>query len=277
MALAELKPELAAALTDGRLQLHHAAQLATAAGISYLAARPDDSHTNLEWVPALGALASRSIPAGSGFRVGVRASDLTLLVTDLSTRERGAYSLNGRTMANAAAWLGGELTRAGVDARRYTLSRHYEIPAHAVARGAAFDARTTAVFSELAKWIGNAASVLEARAAASVNASEVRCWPHHFDIATLFDFGESRTSGVGLELGDQYYAEPYYYVNLHPAPPASAVTAPLAGGGTWHTHEWIGAVLPGSRLVRGAAAQELQIGAFLDSAACAVREVLGAS
>ena len=123
MALAELKPELAAALSDGRLQLHHAAQLATAAGISYLAARPDDSHTNLEWVPALGALASRSIPAGSGFRVGVRASDLTLLVTDLSTRERGAYSLNGRTMANAAAWLGGELTRAGTRSAATTKSR----------------------------------------------------------------------------------------------------------------------------------------------------------
>src|SRR4051812_30076366 len=45
-------PETATRLSDARRQLHHAAQFATAAGISYLPARPDDSHTNLEWLPS---------------------------------------------------------------------------------------------------------------------------------------------------------------------------------------------------------------------------------
>ncbi len=57
-------------LTDARLQLHHAVQLAVAAGISYLPAAPDDSHTSLEWVPDLRALLSRAcralVPSGLG-------------------------------------------------------------------------------------------------------------------------------------------------------------------------------------------------------------------
>jgi hypothetical protein len=79
------------------------------------------------------------------------------------------------------------------------------------------------------------------------NASEVRCWPHHFDIATLIEVARGKTIGVGMEPGDVYYDEPYFYVNLHPRP-AAPPTALLGGHGTWHTHEWIGAVLPVSRL-----------------------------
>ena len=50
-----------ARLSDARRQLHHAAQLATAFGISYLPKKPDDSHTNLEWIESNSALASNPL------------------------------------------------------------------------------------------------------------------------------------------------------------------------------------------------------------------------
>ena len=53
-----------------------------------------------------------------------------------------------------------------------------------------------------------------------------------------------------MEPGDVYYAEPYFYVNMYAVAERDAPTRALAGGGAWHTHEWIGAVLPGSRLER---------------------------
>jgi hypothetical protein len=40
----------------------------------------------------------------------------------------------------------------------------------------------------------------------------------------------------------------------------------LEGGGMWHTKEWIGAVLPGSRLTSEAESQQLQVKQFLRSA-----------
>ena len=62
-------------------------------------------------------------------------------------------------------------------------------------------------------------------------------------------------------------------MNAYPSPPADAVTAPLAGDGEWHTHEWVGAVLPGSR-VRPAQSGESQIAEFMDSAIAACRQLL---
>ena len=57
-----VSPAMAPSLSDSRRQLHHAAQLATAAGISWLPAQADDSHTNLEWVQPLSGVSSWRAP-----------------------------------------------------------------------------------------------------------------------------------------------------------------------------------------------------------------------
>jgi hypothetical protein len=79
----------------------------------------------------------------------------------------------------------------------------------------------------------------------------------------LVEVAPRKTIGVGMEPGDVYYAEPYFYVNMSPSP-TSAPTSELAGGGSWHTREWIGAVLPGSRV--GRQDQQEQIATFLEAA-----------
>lgn len=270
-----VRPERAGALTDARLQLHHAAQLAAAAGISYLPSQPDDRHTNLEWLVGLGALASNPITVkGTTVRVAVRVSDLALLVVGGASEIRLSMPLVGRSMASAVAWLRRELSAAGLRGDAYSLKRHYEIPAHAVATGAAFSASADDL-EQLRHWIANAASLFEKLRASTSGASDVRCWPHHFDIATLITARPGATVGVGLELGDAYYAEPYFYVNAYPAPNRESLPASLRGGGSWHTREWIGAVLPGSRVDARAASPELQVAEFVASAVAACRVLLG--
>ena len=267
---APLAPARARALVDVRQQAHHAAQLATAAGISYLNAETDDSHTNLEWIADLHALASRRIPAREDFRIAVRIADLTLLILGAANEPRSELALHGETIAGAAEWIRERITASGADASRYTLDRHYIIPAHPVQSGAAFDASAHEDLGQLSAWFDDASLLLGDVAARNRGASEVRCWPHHFDIATLVTFdaypsAPTRTIGIGLEPGDVYYAEPYYYVNYHPTPPVMA-SSPLAGGGRWHTHEWVGAVLRGSDLTPDASRQRAQIDAFITSA-----------
>jgi hypothetical protein len=272
-----LTPARSPGLVDARLQLHHAAQFAASTGISFLPPRPDDSHTNLEWIPSLGALLSVPVPAPSSFRVGVRLADITLLVTDGANGIRESLALAGHTIEEAAAWLRTTIAAPGVDASRYTLKRHYEIPPHAVAKGAPFRLPAEGELSELSHWYANGSLALGAVTAGAPGASEIRCWPHHFDIATLIDIAPGKTVGAGLEPGDAYYAEPYFYVNLHPAPSAAAAsTVPLSGGGHWHTREWIGAVLPGSRLSPDPAAQRAQADQFLTSAVAGCRALLAA-
>jgi hypothetical protein len=268
-----IDPGLAKTLTDARLQLHHAAQLVTATGITYLPAQPDDSHTNLEWVDGLRALAGHVIPAPQPFRAIVQPGDLSLSVIGDDANIVASTLLNGLTVDNAADWLRVRISERGADGDRLTLKRHYEIPAHALDDGATFDTKNAAAFAQLDAWYSAANRALEYVRSSATGASEIRCWPHHFDIATLIDVGAGRTIGVGMEPGDTYYDEPYFYVNANPSPTAESVKAPLAGGGTWHTREWIGAVLPGSRLGDETAAPD-QVRAFLDSAIVACRELL---
>src|SRR4051812_14202737 len=73
----DVDPALGASLHDARLQLHHAAQLVAALGISYLPKADDDSHTNMEWF--VGTLASQ--PVGPRpFRLALRPAPMTLIV-----------------------------------------------------------------------------------------------------------------------------------------------------------------------------------------------------
>src|SRR5215471_6754951 len=81
-------------------------------------------------------------------------------------------------------------SKTGLDAHALNAPSPYEMPAHAVSHGAAYGpAGLTDSLAELAAWFGNAAlsvgciqrQMIERKFAAS----PVRCWPHHFDIATL--------------------------------------------------------------------------------------------
>jgi hypothetical protein len=181
--------------------------------------------------------------------------------------------LHGKTITDAVDWIRSQVSALGADASRYTLKRHYEIPRHEVAIGDAFDASDKSRFEELSKWLANGSTLLNSLARSLDDASEVRCWPHHFDIASLIQSTPDRTIGIGLEPGDEYYDEPYFYVNAHPQPRAAqAQSRPLWGRGSWHTRGWVGAVLPGSKL-GPASAQEQQVREFMDSAISACRGI----
>src|SRR5581483_6315426 len=196
---------------------------------------------------ARNALMSHAARGVKGYvAVGVQPRGLNVvIVRDGAVVQQ--IALPGLTIATVTERIRATLDDEGFDATRYTLDRHYELPAHPLANGAAFRADAVAL-DELARWFNNAAIALGRVAREVQGASAVRVWPHHFDIATLVSYGDDKFNGLGLEPGDGYYAEPYFYVNASPQPRADQATAPLAGGGAWHTNESIGAVLPGSRV-----------------------------
>ena len=271
----QIQPGHSPKLGDSRRQFHHAAQFATAAGISYLPPKPDDSHTNLEWLSEFRALFSREIPGNVPFRIGVRPADLALLVVPQPAARVNLLDLNGCTISDATRWLQGRIDALGADSSRYTLKRHYEIPSHPVANGRVFDSSDQSSFGEIDRWFANGFSFFSDLARRTAGSSEVRCWPHHFDIGALIAEGPRHSIGVGLEPGDNYYDEPYFYLNMNPQPSIELTRLRrLAGDGSWHTKDWIGAVLPGSRLREGPN-QASQVHEFFSSAVAAAREILG--
>lgn len=268
-----IRPERSRDIGAARRELHFGAQFASALGISFLPARPDDSHTNLTWLASSRLLASQPVAhAGGTIRAAIRPRDLTLVLLDDRGQEVAARAMTGKAPSALKEWMASQLNAVGLDGGRYTLDRHFEIPTRALGTDTPLSAEWAAL-EQLEAWFGNAAAVLEG-VREEHDGADVRCWPHHFDIATLITIAPGRTVGVGMEPGDTYYDEPYFYVNVHPAPAANALTATLDGKGSWHTRDWVGAVLPGARLSADATEQRAQVNAFIASAVAACRALL---
>jgi hypothetical protein len=250
-------------LNDARLQCHHAAQVIVSLGISLLPHRADDSHTNLGWEPDLGALTTHPVPGRVPFRGGLAIRELELLLESGEGVVR--FPLDGATLAEAWQWLVAAVARAGGDSDKLTGAKHYTIPGHPVAEGRRFQRKPETAFAELAGYYELAERVLRALAAGTAGASDVRCWPHHFDLATLITLPGSptRTVGAGLSPGDESYAMPYFYVSPYPYPePGRLGTLAL---GHWHTQGWTGAVLTGDELL-GTGSVEDRASSFLQGA-----------
>jgi hypothetical protein len=244
-------------LVDARLQCHHAVQVNTRFTRGFAPPQADDSHTSLSWDWSARALVGRE---SAGLQIGLRFADLTLLLRGPSGDE--ALPLDGRTFQDALNWLGESLTAAGFDPAPLTQPIHFELDDHPLLHGASFRLRgTERLFEELGNWYGNGALCL------SKFSSPVRCWPHHFDIATQIGMSE-RSIGVGMSPGDASYGQPYFYVSPWPYPDASALPALMSG--KWHTGGWIGAVLTADEILPEADQQKF-IQLFLDKAIAAVR------
>ncbi len=76
--------------------------------------------------------------------------------------------------------------------------------------------------------------------------SPVRCWPHHFDLATLVSFDEessdvNRSISIGFSPGDESYETPYFYVAPWPYPEMRLL--PDLAHGHWHTDGFLAGVL----------------------------------
>jgi len=262
-------------LIEARLQLHWAAQVPAAAAATLVTAAADDSHLALAWDEGHGALLTMPLPDGR--RAGIILATAELILLQASGQVDQRLGLHGQTLDQALAWLSAE---AG-DGRRLERPAH-EMPEHPVGAGKPFSlGELKSATVEMAGWYADAAQALEHLVAGRDQASPVRCWPHHFDIAALevldADAGpeEARSIGLGMTPGDGGFPEPYFYVLPWPRPEQAGLPE-LAGEGEWHTGDWLGAVLHTAAIRRDTdpGAQARRVGDFLSSAHAAALKLL---
>ena len=268
-------------LKDARLQAHYAVQWLARFARAYVPPQRDDGHTNLGWDSALSGFTTHPLKDGTWLSLKVPDLTLALHIGDGRTRVQ-SFSLGGCGDAQARRWLGEQLGARGLDAHALDVPAPYEMPAHAVSQGAVYGpAGLTDALAELAAWFGNAGlslgSIQGQMMGRKLVASPVRCWPHHFDLATLITLparsaGAIGSIGVGLSPGDEYYEEPYFYVSPHPeADPAALPSLPTLGH--WHLRDFMAAVAT-SHKITTAKDQQVEIDDFLQSAVAAVIKVL---
>jgi hypothetical protein len=240
------------ALVDPSLEMHWAAQVLASAGQTFVEPRADDSHRAMAWVPRQRALVGEPFAGSYPFRVGLRPENLTLLLLGRTDEALGSLPLAGVTLEEAYEWLAlGLATYMGA---LPTLERpEYDLPNHPVGAGARFSGGRESERSALAGLYGDAAALLAELISTRDDASPVRCWPHHFDIAALLTLAvdqtgsAGRTVGAGLAPMGGGYESWYWYVTPWPYPTADRLPR-LEGPGGWHTDGWTGAVLTGEEL-----------------------------
>ena len=248
-------------LTNARLQLHWASQIVAAVGNALIPPESDDSHTNLEWSPALQALQGNPLPDGK--RVALQLESLELVLVAAAGQIVQAIVLPGKTLQDGldtvGSWLGTTLNL-----------RDYEMPEHATANGDSFSLDETESCRELGRWYANADTALRSLREQQPG-DPVRCWPHHFDIATLLRIERGERSegivGVGMTPGDHNYAEPYWYVSAWQKPDNLDLPdlPTLPSGGFWRPEGWFGAVLTAVDLVQHGEGQAEALAAFLQT------------
>ena len=243
-------------LVGARAIAHKAVQLLTRAARANLKSSPDDSHSNLGWDGSSKRFPSQPIPVDGGvMMIGLSLCPMHLDVVR-NTETTTKFDMDRRSFEDTLDWLDGQLTEAGLKPASKA-SLPYELP-DAVTRVDRFLPNTAAShLATLQAWFDLAQTVqsgfVKNHADVKPGPSPVRCWPHHFDIATYvqLEAGSAETArgiGVGMSPGDESYRQPYFYVN--PWPHLDAADLPDAPDpGHWHTNGYVGAVATAEQIL----------------------------
>ncbi|MFY0593840.1 hypothetical protein [Roseivirga sp.] len=266
-------------------QIHRGVQFIAMAGKHYVKNVPDDSHTNLRWLPREEVLAGNWIRERNGnFRFAIRSKDLTLIVYNANMEPASTFALNGKTNEEALVWVKEQLTSFGKDAALMKMDIHYDIPPHETDNGSPYQFQNATRFAETAKHRANSDLALAYFAKAYKTASTVRTWPHHFDhgvyIPMVFDDAGNATKSfsIGMGIPDPASDEPYYYITTwSKAGDNEYKNLPPLPSGEWISAPFNGAVLKASEIVKSksAAQQSKIVMDFLKAGIAASQKVLG--
>jgi hypothetical protein len=266
-------------LIAARLPLHWAAQAVAAVGKQLLPHQTDFGEQSFTWMAGPRVLAQGVVDGPRPFRAAIRLADPALLLLGRDGEALARMPIEGRTLEEAYEWVRQEVETLIGRSLEKPLERPEGLPEHPVATGAPFALAGSAAAAELERYYAGADRLLRGLREHNPGASPVRCWPHHFDLATLMlldpeaDPETARSIGVGLSPGDSARPEPYFYVLPWPRPTGDL---PALDGGAWNTEGWLGAVLESADFTAAGSngAQRGRIERFLNSAVQACRRLL---
>ncbi len=246
---------------DAVRQQHHAAQFIALVGRHLIPRKPDDSNTNMDYIPEMNALVGNTI--AGGLRIGFQMADMVLFIADENFRRLHSITLAGKTKHEVFIRLKEELKQQGVNVDSLISEPHYEIPEHPLDKGAVFSINDRIFFEEMAAHRHNAQFILAALVHRYIGAAPIKVWPHHFDTGTIIPLafdeeGEIMQSlGLGWAIPDSMVAEPYFYLSFWSAEPVEHLNRlPLLTHSEWITSGWQGGIMKLSEILKYATAEE---------------------
>lgn len=264
-------------------QVHRAVQFISMAGKFFLEHLPDESNTNMGWDMENRRLYGHTLP--SGHRLSVHPESLTLQVIGEQNSVVAQLPLEEKTWEDGVEWVKKTFQTFGVDTSAYRMDIHYDIPDHEIHHGASFQTTSEMNFNAFstARDIGD--QVMKAWASPFEYATDVRSWPHHFDIGSYIpltkdEAGETvKSITIGLAIQDAYVDEYYFYItHWNRDGEVSYEHLPeLPASGYWNRKHFTGAFLKLSDLIQGSDTNKQidKINRFMRAGILASMELLG--
>jgi len=200
-------------------EAHFAAQAAAEIGKSWGEEQADDSHSSFAWFRGEDGRGLEGVPAvgAKPFVARLKFEGLELSVYDGHARTIADFGLAGHTLADAMQWIDGVATRE-MGPRKQDATPAPDLPEHAVGNGAAFTDDPDG-FNDLADLYDATYLMIEKLREGVPAFDHARCWPHHFDLASLAVLATdesgsmTKTVGVGITPPDSVDDAGYWYVS----------------------------------------------------------------
>lgn len=225
--------------------LHIAAQYLAAAGKSFTTAKEDDSHTNLGWANEYNEI--RTWPLSkNGEQLALNYPSFSLVWIDQDTRAE--LSLAGKSHQHIVSWISDQAQKSGLD-KEYEFKLHYELPYPFPNDDFKFGHVNLEEFSITTELIRLGYFTLKDALEDFGLESEIRVWPHHFDLGAYAFVNDELALGMGLAIPDDKIQDFYFYISAYKGE-ESVETKDFKEltYGQWQTAEWKAATLPVDRV-----------------------------
>lgn len=242
-ALSDDNSDLLVSLKEAREELHMLVQFVGMFPRSYLPDDPSDSTSSLIWNNDHNGLLSQPV---NGVRLGLNFLSQELLI--INNGSMTSLSTIGKTKNELKEELRDNLSAIGFDRNKFKSDLPYDLPEALVNVDRPFKKKDAVALKTLESLYAQTNIILHNIFKLKDEASEIRCWPHHFDIATLLtvmeheDPEKAKSIGFGFSPGDGGYDEPYFYLTPWPYPDLNSLYQ-LDSPAIWNKEDWVGAVL----------------------------------
>ncbi|AWV98371.1 hypothetical protein DJ013_09380 [Arcticibacterium luteifluviistationis] len=238
--------------------IHLAAQYLAAAGKSFLSSLDDDSQSNLAWNAKTISLESRDLGNGMKLTFSLENGFLTWL----GTEEK--LDLKTHSHQEILTWLTGTSTAMALE-KTYAYAVSYELDYPPIESNYKYSFET-ADSKVIAEKFTLAQKGMESFLKTNNLTSEIRVWPHHFDIGIYTNLSDKLFLGAGLAIPDSLESDLYFYASgYNDGSVIVTKNLPKLSVGSWHP-DWNGGTL------KSKGVSEDDVKSFLNQAKNAFKE-----
>ena len=222
------------------IKTHQASQYLAAAAINYLDKRDDDSHSNLNWEGDKKCIESRRLnEEGLLLALCLENWNLAFKTEDRIIEELSLMSASHKDILN---WIRNCFKDFGFPSFKFNF--HYELPYPKITDNYLFETVDSIFVDSYSSKLTMSKDAIQEFLQRNSLQSEVRIWPHHFDLGFFTEINNELSLGGGMAIPDAVSENFYLYASVYRGHESLSPPNSMLAKGRWVSGEFTGAILP---------------------------------